>query len=213
MHPTPSDEPRPRKPERKPLRSLRPPARSLAAAGAWLLATGAAVTLSWWGVHTVMAGTAYDPPRALPVSTDTGDGDAHGNGDGHTDDSHDGPASPIASSTHRPAPSSPAHPSDGTGPSHTASTSPPPTRPPSGAAASGTSSGTVKSYPTRGGRVVFDIGGTSAKLVSATPASGWSVQVWKQPTWIRVEFASGQERVSVFCTWHDHKPTVQIDQY
>ncbi|MYX96274.1 hypothetical protein GT045_16005, partial [Streptomyces sp. SID486] len=35
---------------------------------AWLLATGAAVTLSWWGVHTVMAGTAYDPPRALPVT-------------------------------------------------------------------------------------------------------------------------------------------------
>ena len=34
---------------------------------AWLLATGAAVTLSWWGVHTVMAGTAYDPPRALPI--------------------------------------------------------------------------------------------------------------------------------------------------
>ncbi|MER6983805.1 hypothetical protein ABT317_44370, partial [Streptomyces carpinensis] len=27
---------------------------------AWSLATSAAVTLSWWGVHTVMAGTAYD---------------------------------------------------------------------------------------------------------------------------------------------------------
>ena len=35
---------------------------------AWSLATGAAVTLSWWGVHTVMAGTAYDPPRALPIA-------------------------------------------------------------------------------------------------------------------------------------------------
>ncbi|EFL41216.1 secreted protein, partial [Streptomyces griseoflavus Tu4000] len=35
---------------------------------AWLLATGAAVTLSWWGVSTVMTGTAYDPPRALPVA-------------------------------------------------------------------------------------------------------------------------------------------------
>ena len=33
---------------------------------AWTLATGAAVTLSWWGVHTVMTGTAYDPPRAAP---------------------------------------------------------------------------------------------------------------------------------------------------
>lgn len=35
---------------------------------AWTLATGAAATLSWWGVHTVMAGTAYDPPRALPIT-------------------------------------------------------------------------------------------------------------------------------------------------
>ncbi|MYQ45188.1 hypothetical protein GTW40_08960, partial [Streptomyces sp. SID4985] len=35
---------------------------------AWLLATGAAVALSWWGVHTVMAGTAYDPPRAVPIT-------------------------------------------------------------------------------------------------------------------------------------------------
>ncbi|MEU2878497.1 hypothetical protein ABZ651_19735, partial [Streptomyces sp. NPDC007070] len=35
---------------------------------AWSLATGAAATLSWWGVHTVMAGTAYDPPRALPIT-------------------------------------------------------------------------------------------------------------------------------------------------
>ena len=37
---------------------------------AWSLATGAAVTLSWWGVHTVMSGTAYDRPRALPISAD-----------------------------------------------------------------------------------------------------------------------------------------------
>ncbi|MYZ10757.1 hypothetical protein GT028_25855, partial [Streptomyces sp. SID2999] len=35
---------------------------------AWLLATAAATTLSWWGVHTVMAGTAYDPPRAVPIT-------------------------------------------------------------------------------------------------------------------------------------------------
>ncbi|HEY9369348.1 MAG TPA: hypothetical protein VIU94_13060, partial [Streptomyces sp.] len=41
--------------------------RGLVHALAWSLATGAAVTLSWWGVHTVMAGTAYDPPQALPI--------------------------------------------------------------------------------------------------------------------------------------------------
>src|SRR5215218_8625431 len=38
---------------------------------AWSLATDAAVTLSWWGVHTVMAGTAYDPPRAVPIAAGT----------------------------------------------------------------------------------------------------------------------------------------------
>ncbi|MGC3000566.1 hypothetical protein ACPF8X_19945, partial [Streptomyces sp. G35A] len=54
---------------------------------AWLLATGAAVTLSWWGVHTVMAGTAYDPPRALPVAA----------ADAATRES-----APVSSSTHRP---------------------------------------------------------------------------------------------------------------
>jgi hypothetical protein len=42
--------------------------RGLVLVLAWTLATGAAVTLSWWGVHTVMAGTAYDPPRALPIT-------------------------------------------------------------------------------------------------------------------------------------------------
>ncbi|MFD2121473.1 hypothetical protein ACFSNO_20660 [Streptomyces cirratus] len=42
--------------------------RGLLHAFAWTLATGAAVTLSWWGVHTVMSGTAYDPPRAVPLA-------------------------------------------------------------------------------------------------------------------------------------------------
>src|SRR3954447_24142821 len=57
---------------------------------AWSLATGAAVTLSWWGVHTVMAGTAYDPPRALPIAA-----------------AHATPqeSKPLVSSTGRPYPS------------------------------------------------------------------------------------------------------------
>jgi hypothetical protein len=35
---------------------------------AWALTTAAAATLSWFGVHSVLRGTAYDPPRALPVT-------------------------------------------------------------------------------------------------------------------------------------------------
>ncbi|MBX4178485.1 hypothetical protein K3A88_28170, partial [Streptomyces geysiriensis] len=72
---------------------------------AWLLATGAAVTLSWWGVHTVMAGTAYDAPRALPITAadaSVRDGaDDDGKGPGGEDDGGES----LASSTSRPSPS------------------------------------------------------------------------------------------------------------
>lgn len=176
---------------------------------AWSLATGAAVTLSWWGVHTVMAGTAYDPPLALPITAD-----------GTTTQG----VKPLASSTSRPesgpetGPSKSREPSAGRSPSAPAS-SPPSSPSPSksagaGSAASGAgASGEVKSYDTDGGRVVFDLGKSYASLVSATPASGWSMQVWKTETWIRVEFSAGADRVSVFCTWHDSAPRVSINDY
>ncbi|MCX4667053.1 hypothetical protein OG453_10310 [Streptomyces sp. NBC_01381] len=177
--------------------------RGLVHAMAWSLATGAAVTLSWWGVHTVMAGTAYDPPRAVPLSADGGD------------------AEPLSSSTHRPDPtpttgathsSKPSKPSKSQKPSKSPEKDPP-KPPPSGSSTPDATAGNVKSYSTDGGRVVFDLGKDSATLVSATPAAGWSVQVWKQDTWIRVEFTSGADRVSAFCTWHDHAPAVEINKY
>ncbi|MDT9700368.1 hypothetical protein [Streptomyces sp. P17] len=162
---------------------------------AWSLATGAAVTLSWWGVRTVMAGTAYDPPRALPIAA----------ADATTPES-----TPPASSTRRGTPSQPesakspspkpSSPSDTPRPSGTPTPSP-------------TASGQVESYDTDGGRVVFDLRKTSATLVSATPGAGWSMQVWKTESWIRVEFAQGADRVSVFCTWHDSAPRVEIGNY
>ncbi|WP_405660923.1 hypothetical protein [Streptomyces sp. NBC_00079] len=169
--------------------------RALVHVLAWTLATGAAVTLSWWGVHTVMAGTAYDPPRALPITA----------ADATTQESK-----PLASSTKRPSPSA----------SKSASHRPPPaptltpsTTPTAGATPTPTSSGQVKAYDTDGGRAVFDLGRTDATLVSATPGAGWSMQVWKTETWIRVEFSSGADRVSVFCTWHDGPPHVEIGNY
>ncbi|MFJ8826506.1 hypothetical protein ACIREE_32640 [Streptomyces sp. NPDC102467] len=175
--------------------------RGLVHTVAWLLATGAAVTLSWWGVHTVMSGTAYDPPRALPVAAaDASDS-----------------ASPLASSTHRPEPAPSATSSRSS--AKPSSKPPAPSRTPSSTHRPGTSppgsasSGDVKSYATAGGRAVFDLGETEATLVSATPSTGWSVQVWKQSTWIRVEFTSGDQKVSAFCTWHDHRPSVEIATY
>ncbi|MFF4258497.1 hypothetical protein ACFY1L_45655 [Streptomyces sp. NPDC001663] len=162
---------------------------------AWSLATGAAVTLSWWGVHTVMAGTAYDPPRALPITA----------ADATTQESK-----PLASSTARPSPSETASvkpsPTPTPTPSRTPSKSPTPSTSPS-------ASGQVKSYDTDGGRAVFDLGRTSASLVMAIPATGWSMQTWKTDTWIRVEFTSGTDKVSVICTWHDGPPHVEIGNY
>ncbi|MER6558897.1 hypothetical protein ABT300_14320 [Streptomyces sp. NPDC001027] len=166
---------------------------------AWSLATGAAVTLSWWGVHTVMAGTAYDPPRALPLAAGAAVRE---------------PKAPTASSS-SPGPS--AGPSSGPvrtpvapAPSRSATAGSPS---PSGPVASGSTGRSVKSYDTDGGRVVFDLGRTSATLVSATPGPAWSMQVWKTESWIRVEFSSGADRVSVFCTWHDGPPRVEVGTY
>lgn len=187
---------------------------------AWTLATGAAVTLSWWGVHTVMSGTLYDRPRTVPVSVGPGAPPHLGQGGGP----------PLVSSTHRPSPSPTGSPrSGGARPSVSA---PPPARTPppapprpsartgaSGAAgasgsAGSSASGEVKGYRTDGGRVVFELGRKSAKLVSATPEPGWSMQVWTNDAWIRVDFGDGGGEdgttYSVFCTWNGTPPTVQV---
>ncbi|MET9884905.1 hypothetical protein ABZZ20_17585 [Streptomyces sp. NPDC006430] len=171
--------------------------RGLVHAFAWTLATGAAVTLSWWGVHTVMSGTAYDPPLAVPLTTQ-----------------------PLSSSTHRAA-----SPSEGASeaPSPTPSASPPTTPPaaqpaqksappspsPHEGQGDGGDPGKVKGYTVAGGRVVFDLGTSSAELVSATPSAGWRMQVWKQPYWIRVTFTRDGREVSVFCTWNGHPPMIE----
>ncbi|MFJ9851558.1 hypothetical protein [Streptomyces sp. NPDC101150] len=175
--------------------------RGLVHALAWTLATGAAVTLSWFGVHTVLSGTAYDAPRALPLSDQVD-------------------VTPRVSSTHRPKPSGPA-PSPSPSDEKTATPSAPSRSgngeasrspaPPAGS--SPTTDGRFKSYATAGGRVVFDMGAGSAELVSATPNSGWEMQVWKQQQWIRVDFTGGAAHTSVICTWNGHPPTVEYSNH
>ncbi|MEV6956520.1 hypothetical protein [Streptomyces sp. NPDC051183] len=175
--------------------------RGLVHAMAWTLATGAAVTLSWWGVHTVMSGTAYDRPLAVPLTTQ-----------------------PLSSSTYRADPSprssspepsgTPSSASAAPSQSPAASSAQPSSKPSAGASpgrrGGGGESGNVKSYTVAGGLVVFDLGASSAELVSATPAAGWRMQVWKQDVWIRVTFTRDGREVSVFCTWHDHPPAVEV---
>ncbi|MDV9169674.1 hypothetical protein R6V09_05925 [Streptomyces sp. W16] len=164
---------------------------------AWLLATGAAVTLSWWGVHTVMTGTAYDPPRALPITAA-----------GATVQEPTPPAEPTVRAESVPSPSSTPTPtrSPSPTPTKTATASPSP---------SVSTSGQVKSYDTDGGRVVLELDTDPAyvTLVSATPGTGWSMQVWKTDSWLRVEFTKGTGKVSVICTWHDGAPRVDVGNY
>ncbi|WP_406139691.1 hypothetical protein [Streptomyces sp. NBC_01089] len=196
--------------------------RRLTQALAWSLATGAATTLTWWGVHSVMAGTAYDLPRALPVAgspellssatqrpeePDSASPGAVGSPPGGS--SSPSSAHPSHQASPPPAPSASAPASQHSSDSSTANDR-------TGASKSpGTSdsSGDVRSYTSSGGRAVFDLGATSAELVSATPADGWQMRVWKQPEWIRVTFTQGQRSVSVFCTWNGHSPTVEMDDH
>ncbi|MDJ0379686.1 hypothetical protein [Streptomyces sp. G-G2] len=171
--------------------------RALVHSLAWTLATGASVTLSWWGVHTVMSGTAYDPPLAVPLT-----------------------ALPRSSSTGAALPPAPSpSPTPSPSPSAASPSAPPATPSAPSAPVGGSrrpSSGTeeeadgVRSYPVPGGRVVLDLGGPAGQLVSATPGAGWRMQVWKQTEWIRVNFTRGERTVSVFCTWNGHPPTVEI---
>ncbi len=188
--------------------------RGLAQGAAWLLATGAATTLSWWGVHTALTGTAYDRPRALPVGAGAvagGDAGARGGAENGASASpgSEPPASADTSPPERPEgpdrspePSGSGRKPGGGGPSQPAKPSTPPSSP--------ASDGEVKSYPVAGGRVVFDLGERSASLVSATPDAGWEMQVWEQTEWIRVNFTSGARTTSVFCTWNGHPPKVQV---
>lgn len=163
---------------------------------AWTLATGAAVTLSWWGVHTVMSGTAYDRPLAVPLATQPLSSSTR---DSRPPSPEAAPSTSASSADPQPsASSSPAGPPPAAG---AASDKPAPKASPRG--------GSVRAYPVSGGRVVFDLGATSAELVSATPAAGWRMQVWKQDYWIRVTFTRDGREVSVFCTWHDHPPRVE----
>ncbi|MFB7514919.1 hypothetical protein [Streptomyces sp. NPDC056144] len=226
--------------------------RGLVHALAWSLATGAAVTLSWWGVHSVLSGTVYDPPRALPLPA--------GPADEAPALAGDDPLNPLTSSTRNPETSAPPSGSPGASssarpeatesaartPAGTASTPPadpaetetgtgtaapdpvsptgpePTTEAPAASTApapgtstdapAATSDSGVKTYTVDGGRVTFDLGESSAELVSATPASGWQMQVWKDPAWIRVTFTGDGREISVFCLWHDGPPHVQIEE-
>ncbi|MBT2382953.1 hypothetical protein [Streptomyces sp. ISL-11] len=169
--------------------------RGIMQALAWALATAAAMAVSWYGVRTVLAGTAYEPPRALPISGTAAPAAGRSAPSAHVPQPSASPSPPAPTA---PSPqSAPPSPTSGIGTARSSETS------------SSPGAGEVKNYPVRGGQVVFDLGGDSAALVSATPEEGWQMRVWKQSAWIRVDFVSGTRTTSVFVTWNGHPPQVQ----
>jgi hypothetical protein len=156
-----------------------------------MAATLVAIAISWLGVTKVLSAGAFDSsPPALSV---------------------DPPATSAPSGTPGFSGSAPATTSAVT------TTSRPPTAPrtprstatePSSTPASDTE-GNVRGYQLDGGRVVVDLGPTSARLVSAIPEPGWQAQTWQAEGWIRVDFTNGASTSSCFITWNGHPPTVQ----
>ncbi|MYS23490.1 hypothetical protein GTW78_25870 [Streptomyces sp. SID4948] len=180
--------------------------RGLLHAAAWTLTTAVAVALSWFGVHSVLRSTAYDLPRALPISTTSGI---------LVPATSKPPAASAAPTPRRSAPPPP-HPRPSATVTRTLTPIPaaPPKTPPGTphpAPSATATAGDVHSYTLQGGRVVLTLTATEASLVTATPAADWKMQVWTQPGWLRVTFTSadGAQASSLFCTWNGHPPQVQ----
>ncbi|MGA5820623.1 hypothetical protein ACPC54_22490 [Kitasatospora sp. NPDC094028] len=165
--------------------------------GAWVAATGAAVVLSWLGVHAVLTGAAFERPTALPLPSPKATvvpRGASATPDRARPADQPEPSAPAAAPSASPATRAPAP------------TTPPPSRRPTPTA---TATSTVRSYPIPGGRVALDLRPDKASLVSATPDPGWQMQVWNGEGWLRVDFTKDDKANSVFVAWNGHPPTVE----
>jgi hypothetical protein len=96
---------------------------------------------------------------------------------------------------------------------------PPPSKPPPGDSStvataspspSAPSSTHDRTYTTRGGRVVLSLTATAVRLISATPNPGYEVRTWHGNGWLRVDFMGGRRASSLFATWNDHAPDIQV---
>ncbi|MGW4895241.1 hypothetical protein ACWEQL_23665 [Kitasatospora sp. NPDC004240] len=168
--------------------------------GAWAAATGAAVALSWFGVHTVLTGDAFEQPSALPLpspaaATNPAPAPVPSGAPAQSAPQSESPVAAMASTSARPSSAPPA------------TQAPPTSRRPAPATTPTTS---VRSYLVPGGKVALDIRADRASLVSATPDPGWQMQVWNGDQWMRIDFSKGGTTAnSVFVTWNGHPPDVQ----
>ncbi|MFE7562995.1 hypothetical protein [Kitasatospora sp. NPDC057500] len=170
--------------------------------GAWAAATGAAVALSWFGVHAVLTGAAFEQPTALPLPSPAS---AEGARPTPTPSATQPQAADRTGPTATPSTGrASATPPRATVPAPTSAAAPTPSRP---APAASTTS-TVHSYPVPGGRVALDLQPDHASLVTATPDPGWQMQVWNGPQWIRVDFTKDDQANSVIVSWNGYPPRV-----
>ena len=170
--------------------------------GAWAAATGAAVTLSWLGVHAVLTGAAFERPKALPLPSPAAARASAERSTAARQATAQATETATATPTPTPTPTASPRPTPGAATQRPVSASASPRR--------ATPSSTVHSYPLPGGRVALDLRPTSAELVSATPEPGWQMQVWHGDRWMRIDFSREDTVNSVFVTWNDHAPDVQI---
>lgn len=168
--------------------------------GAWAAATGAAVLLSWLGVHAVLADASFEQPEALPLPAASPSASAA--------PSAQQVSSVVGDATQRPADATvtPTPTRTPSAPTGSASPGPSPSRKP---VSTTTTVTTVRSYLVPGGRVALDMKPGAAELVSATPDSGWQMQFWQGDQWMRFDFSHGASTNSVFVTWNGHPPDVQ----
>jgi hypothetical protein len=161
--------------------------RVLTGLTAWLAGSALAVSLAWFGAGMVVRNTGMSP--AMPVISP-----------GPTAPPPPAaPASPGPAATSSPAPSG----------SHPASPPRSPSPSPS-LRATTAADGTVHGYTLAGGHVTLLVNPSSAELLTAVPAAGYSVQTWSGPQWLRVDFSSGAKVSSLIASWNGHAPSVTV---
>jgi hypothetical protein len=157
---------------------------------AWMCATAAAVGVAWLGVRTVVHDAVLTPVKLSVPTSEVASGT---------------PPPTVRLSSVPPTPTTTVRPTT-TGPHVPLSTS---TSRPTTTATTQAANSNVQRYGVKGGEVVLSMTATQATLVSATPANGYSVQVWQETGWLRVDFTSGNATSTVFATWNGHPPSVQ----
>ncbi len=178
--------------------------------GAWAAATGAAVALSWLGVHAVLTGAAFERPKALPLPSPAAAKVSSEQSAAPARQTTAPPEpTPAPTPTPTPSPTAPSTPRVGAATQRPAAATTPAGPAGNAAPRSSATVSTVHSYLLPGGRVALDLQPASADLVSATPTPGWQMQVWHGDEWMRIDFSHEGAVNSVFVTWNGHAPDVQ----